>query len=443
MTRTKPHLLLATAAALLLLTGSVGRAAAQQVVTKVDLRKQQTPIVDQGGRGTCTSCAVVAALEAAYKRAGHDVRLSAEFSNHFAKMTFLDGPDGNQRTANQAESHSAALGGINTEHLLFALTHGLALPETSAMPYRVREFAVTGKPDWRNQFVVSSFNLNPHHLPLTALRAERYFSIKSFGWLGNATDPKALEGVLRKGNEVVWAFRVSGDRKGPVWKYTGPAGPKDGEHCVLLVGYDRTDPANPYFIMKNSWGPTNTPGADGYTYIAYNYLNYGTYAGYITAVMPPRPRPDFAFLGRWQAELPGHKGILDLYHVPGVMAPLFKVWQKHGAKVKVFQDRRLGTFYENGDLGRAYRVNGSIQGDKLVLTVNWKKANLPYDELGDYRVTLAAAKDNPHLLEGALAGPNGTTQGAATARRLLSPEAFENEPPSAEVLAELPEMAAR
>jgi hypothetical protein len=434
--------LLVAMAAILVVSGFTAQVAAQQVVLKVDLRKQQTPIVDQGGRGTCTSFAVVAALEAAYMRAGHDVRLSAEFSHHMAKMTFLDGADGNQRSANQAESHSAALGGISAEHLLFALTHGLALPEARAMPYRQREFAVSAKPDWKNQFVVNSFNLNPHHLPMTALHAERYFSIQSFSWLASATDPKALEGVLRKGYEIVWTFHVSGDRKGPIWKYTGPPGQQDGAHAVLLVGYDRTDPANPYFIVKNSWGKTNTPGADGYTYIAYDYLNYGTYAGYVTAVTKPRPRPTYAFLGRWQASFPGHQGILDLYHLPGVMEPLFKVWQKQGAKVKVFQDRRVGTFYENGDLTRAYRVNGSFQGDQLVLTINWKKSNLPYDELGDYRVTLNVAKNNPHLLEGTLGGTNGTTT-AATARRLLSPEAFEDQPPSAETLAALPELALR
>jgi hypothetical protein len=428
----------ALALALLLVAG---QASAEQVVPKVDLRDQQTPILDQAWRGTCTSCAVVGALEAAYKRAGHDVRLSPEFAHHLAKMTFLDGPNGD-RPVHQAESHTAALGGIHPEHLLFALTHGLALPETRDMPYRQREFAVAGKPDWRNQFVVNSFNLDPHHLPTRALRADRYYSIQSFSWLRDATDPKALEGVLRNGHEIVWSFHDSGDRKGPVWKYTGPPGAKDGDHTFLLVGYDRTDPEHPYFIAKNSWGRTNTPGADGYTWIGYDYLNYGYYAGYITAVTKPRPRPAYAFLGRWQASFPGHQGILDLYHLPGVMEPLFKVWQKTGARVQVFQDRRLGTFYDSGDLARAYRVNGSFQGNKLVLTINWQKPNLTYDQLGPYRVTLTAAQDNPNLLEGSLAGPKDPVPGA-TARRLLSPEAFDSRPPSAQVLAELPELAAR
>jgi hypothetical protein len=420
---------------------AAGQVAAQPVVPKVDLRPQQTPLLNQGQRGTCTSEAVVAALEAAYKRAGHDVRLSTEFAHHMAKMTFLDGADGT-RPANQAESHSAALGGISAEHLLFALTHGLALPQTGSMPYRQREFAVDGKPDWRNQFVTSSFNLNPHHLPTSALRADRYYSIQSWSWLPDATDPKALEGVLRKGHEIVWSFHVSGDRKDRVWRYTGPPGPKDGLHSMLLVGYDRTDPEHPYFIAKNSWGPTHTPGADGYTYLAYDYVNYGTYAGQINAVARPGPRPAYAFLGRWQASLPGHRGILDLYHVPGVMEPLFKVWQKQGAKVHVFQDRRLGTFYENGDLTRAYRVNGFFQGNQLVLTINWDKPNLPYDQLGGYRVMLAVVKGTPNLLKGSVLGLKEPVQGA-TARRLLSPEAFESRPPSAHVLAELPELAAR
>src|SRR5262245_11587770 len=44
----------------------------------VDLTSWQSPIRDQGKRGSCTYFATVGALEAAYRRAGHKVDLSVE-----------------------------------------------------------------------------------------------------------------------------------------------------------------------------------------------------------------------------------------------------------------------------------------------------------------------------------------------------------------------------
>ena len=48
--------------------------------TRVDLRANQTPLRDQGNRGTCTSFGAIAALEAAYKKAGYG---NLDFSGRF------------------------------------------------------------------------------------------------------------------------------------------------------------------------------------------------------------------------------------------------------------------------------------------------------------------------------------------------------------------------
>jgi hypothetical protein len=438
-TRTLIH----AAAALALLLGLAGATTADQATPqKVDLRDQQTPIVNQGQRGTCVAFAVVAAMEAAYKRAGYgDLNLSEEFAHDVAAMMYLIPPDGtgpNQQTEDGVSVNGGGHAGI----LMHMLTHGLAVPEARFMPYRLKDYAVSGNPDWKNQYVAGSFNLDPLHLPVGALHADRYFSIQAFTILRDPTDTKAIERVLQQGHEVVWNFTVAGDRSGPVWKYTGPPGPNDGGHATLIVGYDRTDPARPYFILKNSWGKTNIAGANGFTYVAYDYLNYGTLAAYIQAVAKPGPRPGFAFLGRWSASFPGHKGLLDLYRVPGVLQWQFQELQRKNAKGQIIQDRRVGTFYEDGDASRAYRVNGTLQGSKLLLTIDWSRPNLPYDQLGGYQVALTAPKQDANRLEGALVGANGPNA-AATARRLYSPEAFEDRPPSAETLAGLPELALR
>src|SRR5262249_62248868 len=66
-------------------------AAAPARRSHVDLTQFQTPLKRQGGRRTCIVFAAVAALEAAYRRAGYgELDLSEQFLNHFGKMFWLD-----------------------------------------------------------------------------------------------------------------------------------------------------------------------------------------------------------------------------------------------------------------------------------------------------------------------------------------------------------------
>lgn len=41
--------------------------------------------------------------------------------------------------------------------------------------------------------------------------------------------------------------------------------PQDASHSVLVVGYNATDPANSYWILKNTWGVKW--GSHGYFYL--------------------------------------------------------------------------------------------------------------------------------------------------------------------------------
>src|SRR5262249_41224426 len=76
---------------------------------RVDLRHYQPPIQTQGNRNTCCSFASLAALEAAYRRAGYpDLKLSEQFANHLAQTLCLTPGRGG---ADRRETRVAANGG--------------------------------------------------------------------------------------------------------------------------------------------------------------------------------------------------------------------------------------------------------------------------------------------------------------------------------------------
>ena len=61
-----------------------------QTPTSFNLIADQTPIKNQGNRTTCITFAALAALEAAYARAGYrNLDLSEEFQNYVGKLFWL------------------------------------------------------------------------------------------------------------------------------------------------------------------------------------------------------------------------------------------------------------------------------------------------------------------------------------------------------------------
>jgi hypothetical protein len=228
-------------------------------------------------------------------------------------------------------------------------------------------------PDYGSQRRADDFNFDPRNLPFGALTASRYYSVRAYREIA-PRDPNAIEAALRDGYEVVWDFKLGGDKFGPIWQFDASK-PGTASHAMLIVGYDRrsADPAGHYFIVKNSWGPTSVPGADGYTYISYGYLQYGFSAGYVTAVNPPAAWPELAFIGRWTLRYDGHLGTLDLYHLPGMSQAIFDQQFGTGAVI----DRRLGVFRDPA--GNSFRVNGHVSGHQLTFWFDAAEPNVRWD----------------------------------------------------------------
>ncbi len=410
-------------------------ARAQRRPAMVDLRDQQTPIRNQGGRGTCIIHSVVAAMEAALKRGGYgDVDLSEDAFMYYVKLFWMDTDASKQ--PGQTENQIVGTDGGSAVENLHYLTGGLAVPEESAGFPDGYDYKITIPWDnahWRSQFNIDSWNLSPTHLNAGILRAPRYFTVTSFKELPSGSDAAAIEAALASGHEVMWGFSCSGKRPGnATWTYDGPAKPSDGGHSMLFVGYDRRDAKHAHFIVKNSWGPTSTPGAKGFTYISYDYLKYGTEAAYITGVTK-RSWPELRFIGRWAVHFDGWEGILDISHLPGVFQG---VLDQKGIKAR---DRRIGMFYEKNDPNQAYRVNGSIKGNRIDFYVDGNNTNAPMSRVGGRHFTYYLNAGDSDLMAGAHRDPDGSVWGGY-ARRLQSDAAFPAEAQTITV-ADLPEMA--
>jgi hypothetical protein len=368
-------------------------------------------------------------MEAAYKRQGYgDLNLAEEFSYYMGPLLWL------KTKAYSAEGHRTAQlrvpplaerecglpffdfapesGHLDSNRGSFPVLN-LPIPTENDFPQDASRYEVPfpkEDPRWNRQRVVNNHLLETRRLPRSGLTAPLYYQIGKITYLPreDAMNPAAIEAVLARGIEVVWDFKMQGTFSGPVWHASEPKNDQSSAHRMLIVGYDRTDPANPHFLVKNSWGVENTR-------IGYDYLVYGEWASSIESVRPPRPMPELRWIGRWEVAFGQMPGQLDLYHVPSLFQQFFDADGDRNEHGEPLVDRRLGTLFVRGEEeGPAFRINGTMKPDGLELFLNLSKPDLGFDERSGDRIELRETA--PGLLEGVIHHASG---GSSPARARL------------------------
>ena len=389
----------------------------------VDLRADQTTIKSQGSRRSCITFSSTAALEAAYKRAGYgELNLSEEFFQYMNKTFWLHAWDSQRgkRASDQETQLGFSAGGAGSDYLGPA-SNGFRIPEESVWPYKSTDYSSSDHPAianrydssyWSEQKTKSDFNLEGGFLQKSHLTASRYFSGTGFARIGTGDKGamiRAIENQLAARRDVVidlnMRYRVDyNDALGMRLLERCDACSNRGGHSMLIVGYDRTslDRRDHHFIVKNSWGADHgTTGPDGFTYVSYDMLKKNAYAAsYITGVERPAPWPELANVGRWETNFDGWRGTLDIYHVPGFMDQPFA---DRGIDMR---DTRIGTFYDHA--GRAYRVNGEMNGRALTFWIDRNMPHTPYDRLRGTRYVMNRLHGED-LIVGRYTDPAGNT----------------------------------
>ncbi len=205
--------------------------------SKVDLRKQNPPVYDQGQLGSCTANAIGAAFEFALLKAD-------KASDFLPSRLFIYY---NERVIEHTVKTDA---GAQIRDGIKSVNKKGVAPET-LWPYDIAKFAA--KPP------AAAYKEALNHQVSSYQRVDRNLS--------------QFKGVLAEGFPFVFGFTVYDSFESEQVAKTGKLNlPKAGEtvvggHAVVAVGYD--DKAK-RFIVRNSWGADW--GLAGYFTIPYDYL---------------------------------------------------------------------------------------------------------------------------------------------------------------------------
>ncbi|MFP4501482.1 MAG: C1 family peptidase [Candidatus Hydrogenedentota bacterium] len=404
---------------------------------RISLSGDQTSVKNQLDRGTCVSHATLAALEAAYNRQGSsNLNLSEQYFQHVSKSRWLHdfaNDDDGTHTRDGWENQLSMGGGGNIYSALSFLMDYRVCEEQFA-PYEhtnkaghswgdygnANQGGDDPRVDWRDrsggetQAEVSDYNMvqdritiqvpnnyNVTPLPQDAIDNALY-GITGYETVpGNRVDdPVWYEQQIAAGREVLIALNFVSDTEDDILY---PRDQEDDEggawHALLIVGYDRTDSDEPYFIVKNSWG------GNSFIKLSYDWLDSGldgriTQAAYITGVVTPDPDslPAQIYMGRWLLVYDGEVGTLDIHRNSQFFA---------ANKLGGIEDYRLGAFYDSS--GNLYRVNGTIdENGRMEAYIDFTTPNLDYETRSGLRFTADIDRGNTKLMAGTYERADGT-----------------------------------
>jgi hypothetical protein len=201
----------------------------------VDLRPWMTPVEDQGALGSCTSNALVGALEYLVRRVKNQ---HVDLSRLYVYF--------NQRLWDDCVRDDVGA----------AVSDGIRVLSRVGVPREV---------SW--PYVRDLFGVQP---PEPVYREAMNF--RATDWWNLPVDGDALRGCLAAGFPVTFGTRVTESfvqtpRSGLCGMPQGADDRKHGRHALLLVGYDDR---HRLFVVRNSWG--SDWGDNGYVYMPYDYV---------------------------------------------------------------------------------------------------------------------------------------------------------------------------
>ena len=226
----------------------------------------QTPVKDQGPRGSCVAFSNLAGMEAWLKR---NQNVTKDLSENHAHELFMAVGGG---TCDPDK-------GVGLKSMLTLRSNGVCaeslFPYTSTCPTSVPA-ECSGATD--RVRITSLYPMSFPDMPNTP----------QFNALNTAT----LEALIDSDLDIEYSIKIAGSDWSDGTASTGvidvqtysngdPVG-AIGSHGILLVGYNRP---GSYFIFKNSWG--TDWGHAGYGHVSYDYIEtYGRYGYAIAAVGP-------------------------------------------------------------------------------------------------------------------------------------------------------------
>ena len=409
----------------------------QPAANYVSLGAMQTAIRSQRDRGTCVAFAVLGATEAAYNRAGHgELHLSADYFHHLLKTTWLRDWTRNEddvRTREGWENQLAMHGGGGIYNALEMLTK-YRVATVNEAPYQhshkfghewlsyqsTNQSGDDPRVDWRdraggvlqstiNNFsmmqepitidIPSDYTLTP--MPQAALDNAKY-GITGYTRVPNnrLNDVTWYETQLAAGREVIFACNfIRTTENDIIYPRDLEEDESDAGHAMVMVGYDRQDPDDPYFLVKNSWGESGfikmsydwvTEGLDGHVYRA----------AVITGVQNPNVHPFYPqlYMGRWRLVADGFVGWLDIHRDSQYFSA-----NNLGDET----DYRLGAYFDAS--GNIYRVNGTIDNDgRIEFYLDFDTPDLDYETLTGWKFEGYLQREDSTFMAGTFQDASGT-----------------------------------